>query len=89
MPGLDPEKLDVNVTRDTITLKGERVAEQVAEGESFHRRERKAGGFNRTIQLPCEVDPSVTEASYERGVLRVTLGRPEELKARKVTVKVS
>ena len=89
LPGLDPEKLDVNVTRDTVTLRGEHVEEHVTEGETYHRRERKTGAFSRTITLPCEVDLSATEATYQQGVLRVKLGRPEVQKPHKVSVKVS
>src|SRR5258708_2089754 len=86
IPGLDPQKLDINVTRDTLTLRGERPAEELTAEESFHRSERGSGAFSRTITLPCEVDPSATEATYERGVLKVRLSRPEEQKPRKVSV---
>jgi len=87
MPGIDPAKVDVTVTGDTVTLRGERTIETGNDGETFHRRERPSGRFNRELQLPFEVDPSKTEATYERGVLKVRLGRPESLKPRKVTVK--
>lgn len=89
VPGLDAEKLDINVTRDTITLKGERPVAELGAEETYHRRERGAGAFSRTVTLPCEVDPSATEATYERGVLKVRLARPEELKPHRVSVKLS
>lgn len=89
LPGLDPEKLDINVTRDSVTLRGERPAEELAADETYHRRERGSGTFSRTITLPCEVDPSATEATYDRGVLKLRLSRPEEQKPHKVQVKVS
>ncbi|MGE5195574.1 MAG: Hsp20/alpha crystallin family protein [Deltaproteobacteria bacterium] len=85
--GIDPSKVDVTVTGDTVAVRGERTAEAVGHGESFHRRERPVGKFSREVQLPFEVDPSKTEASYERGVLTVRMSRPESLKPRKVTVK--
>ena len=87
MPGIDPAKIDVTVTGDTVTLRGERTIETGNDGETFHRRERHSGRFNRGLELPFEVDPSKTEATYELGVLKVRLGRPESLKPRKVTVK--
>jgi HSP20 family protein len=87
MPGIDPAKVDVTVTGSTVTLRGERTVETGHDGETFHRRERPSGRFNRELELPFEVDPSKTEATYERGVLKVRLGRPESLKPRKVTVK--
>ncbi len=85
--GIDPSKVDVTVTGDTVAIRGERPAAAVRQGESFHRRERPVGQFSRELQLPFEVDPSKTEASYERGVLTVRMTRPESLKPRKVTVK--
>lgn len=87
MPGLDPSKVDVTVTGDSVTVSGERPAEAQQESGSFHRRERSHGEFRRALKLPFEVDPSRTEAAYEKGVLRVKMTRPETQKPRKVTVK--
>jgi len=85
--GIDPSKVDVTVTGDSVSIRGERPAEAVKPGENFHRCERPTGQFKREVQLPFEVDPSKTEANYEKGVLSVRLARPESLKPRKVTVK--
>jgi HSP20 family protein len=87
--GIDPAKIDVTVTGDTAEIRGERPAETFNSGETFHRRERPVGKFSRKVQLPFEVDPSKTEATYEKGVLKVRMGRPESLKPRKVTVKLT
>lgn len=87
LPGIDAEKLDITVMGDTVTLRGERAAEQPQNGEAFHRRERPAGTFARTVQLPFEVDASQTEAQYEKGVLRLKFTRPESTRPKKVTVK--
>lgn len=87
VPGLSADKFDVTVTGDTVTISGERAAESLTEGQSLHRMERPTGRFSRTIQLPYNVDPSRTEASYDRGVLKLSFGRPEEQRPKKVTVK--
>jgi len=87
VPGIDPAQVDVTVTGDTVHLRGERPAETAQPGQSFHRRERAAGQFSREVRLPFEVDPSKTEAAYERGVLTVRMSRPESVKPKKVTVK--
>jgi HSP20 family protein len=87
LPGIAPDKVDVSVTGDVVTITGERPAETVRNGESFHRRERPTGQFSREIKLPFEVDPSKTEATYDKGVLKVTMTRPESQKPRKVAVK--
>jgi HSP20 family protein len=87
VPGIDPAKVDVTVTDDTVTIRGERPAEAAQPGQSFHRRERPSGQFQRAVQLPFAVDSSKTEATYERGVLAVRLARPESQKPKKVLVK--
>jgi len=87
IPGIDPAKVDVTVAGDTVNLRGERPAEAVQPGQGFHRRERPVGQFSREVRLPFEVDPSKTEAAYDRGVLTVRMTRPESVKPRKVTVK--
>ena len=87
LPGIDHEQLDITATGDTLTLRGSRGAETLKEGECFHRQERPAGQFVRTLQLPFEVDPEKTEARYEKGVLHVKLVRPEQMKLKKVAVK--
>ena len=89
LPGVDPEKLEITVAGDTCTIQGERPIEELKANESFHRQERTAGKFTRTLQLPFEVDTSKTEASYEKGVLTVKMARPEEQKPKKITVKPS
>ena len=71
------------------TLAGKLGGEGVEEGTGFHRRERPVGQFSRRLQLPFEVDPSKTEATYEQGVLSVKLSRPESAKPRRITVKAS
>lgn len=87
LAGIDPSKVDITVTGDTVTIQGERPTEAVRSGENFHRRERPSGSFKRAVQLPFAVDPSKTEATYEKGVLAVRLGRPESQKPKKVLVK--
>jgi HSP20 family protein len=87
LAGIDPAKVDITVTGDTVTIGGERPTEAARPGESFHRRERPSGSFKRAVQLPFAVDPAKTEATYEKGVLAVRLGRPESQKPKKVQVK--
>lgn len=89
LAGIDPAKVDVTVTGDTVTIRGERPSDNVRAGQNFHRRERPTGLFKRSLQLPFAVDPSKSEATYERGVLAVRLGRPESQKPKKVLVKTS
>ena len=87
-PGVDPAAVEIVVTGSTLTLTGNRCGDAVGgDAPAFHRRERPRGRFQRTLQLPFEVDASRTEASYARGVLSVKLTRPESSKPRKIAVK--
>ncbi len=87
LPGLDPQDLDITVTTDSVTISGDRPAEQLKEGESYHRRERATEPFSRTLELPFEVNPQQAEAIYEKGILMLRLHRPEEQKSRKIRIR--
>ena len=86
LPGVDPEKVDVSVVGDTLTISGSREAEPLKEGENYHRQERSHGRFTRSLQLPFHVEAGKVDARYERGILRITLPRAEADKPRKISV---
>ncbi len=87
LPGFVPEDIDISVVGDTLTVSGHREPEDVGEGARYHRRERGCGRFTRSFQLPFQVDGDAVDATFERGVLRVTLPRAEEDKPRRIEVK--
>ncbi len=87
LPGIDAKDLDISVIGDTMTLGGNRKADVLKEGESYHRQERGSGSFARTVRLPFKVETDKVSAKYERGVLRITLPRAEEDKPKKIEVK--
>ncbi|MBN1955433.1 MAG: Hsp20/alpha crystallin family protein [Anaerolineae bacterium] len=89
LPGIDPAELDIAVTGDTLTLEGNRPHEEVAEDTVYHRRERAFGTFSRVFQLPFQVDPALVEASYQKGILHITLPRAEQDKPRKIAIQSS
>ena len=89
LPGIDPEKLDIAVVENTLTLSGERKPLELAEGDVYHRRERGYGKFTRSFQLPFNVEANNVQAVYEKGVLRITLPRAEADKPRKIVVKAA
>jgi HSP20 family protein len=85
LPGVEKDDLEVHAHRDTLTIRGAR--RPAAEDEqAYHRRERRSGAFTRTLQLPYRVDPGRVEARLEDGVLRLSLGRPEEDKPRRIEI---
>jgi len=87
LPDVDPAKLDLSVTEgNRLTISGERKAPEMA-GATWVRQERPFGSFTRIVDLPYMVDADKVEASYEHGVLRVTLPKSEAAKPRKIVVK--
>lgn len=89
IPGVNEKDLELTVTRDSMTLRGEKQSETKDEKEHYHYYERRYGRFERTVPLPAEVDSSKVEANFKDGVLKVTLPKTETAKreAKKVKVK--
>ena len=86
IPGVDSKDVDLSVRGDLLTIKGDRQRYKVEEGETWHRRECKAGSFSRSIKMPFKVDESRVEASYDKGVLQVKLPRANEYKPIKIKI---
>jgi len=86
LPGCSPDNIDITVVGDTLTVKGKRTEEELPEGAVYHRRERSCGSFSRGFTLPFEVEASGVDATFEQGVLRITLPRAEADKPRRIQV---
>jgi len=88
LAGMNKEDFDLSLDNDALTISGERKQSgEKQEGESF-RSERFFGQFRRTITLPAPVKADAVSASYQDGILRVTLPKAEEAKPRKIEVKL-
>mgnify|MGYP006172237239 CR=1 FL=1 len=85
LPGVDPEAIDVTVERDTLTVSASRKFER-AEGDEVLASERPQGTFTRRVLLGQTLDTGRLEASYDHGVLTVTIPVAEQAQPRKVTV---
>jgi len=86
LPGMKGEDIDVSVVGDTLTVKGERKAETEVKEEDYYCCECSYGSFFRSIALPSTVDAKKIEASYENGVLEVSLPKAPEVKPKKIAV---
>jgi HSP20 family protein len=86
VPGVAPESLDITIRRDTVTMRGTRAPEPAEEGTLLQRQERMHGPFARTITLPFPVDSEKSSARFERGVVILTLPRPENDKPHRINV---
>lgn len=86
VPGIKPESIEIAVEGSTLTLRGERFSEKV-EDASYHRRERKAGKFQKAITLPMDINADAIEAECRDGVLRLVLPKAEHAKPRKIEIR--
>ncbi|HMQ04668.1 MAG TPA: Hsp20/alpha crystallin family protein [Pyrinomonadaceae bacterium] len=86
LPGMNREDFDISVENNVITLRGERKFEKKVDGDNYHRVERAYGSFSRSFTLPQSVTADGAAAEFENGILRVSLPKREETKARKIEV---
>ena len=89
VPGIAPKELDIEVTGDTLTVRGERKAPEIPEGASYHRREREFGRFRRSLTLPEQIDSTKVTATFTDGILEIRLPYAEAAKRRKIDVHIS
>ncbi len=87
LPGVKPEEIDVSVTGNTLSIKGETKAEEEVKTENYIRRERRCGAFSRSLTLPTDVTVDKATAEFEHGVLTLTLPKVEEVKPRSIKIK--
>ena len=85
IPGVKTDDLDLSVLNDSVTLKGRRNG-SAGEKDRYYRRERPTGSFSRTITLPDPVDPDSVKAEYNNGVLKVTMSKAAEAKAKRIEI---
>jgi HSP20 family protein len=86
--GVRPDDIDINVTNDSITIRGERKREHSIKDEDYFYQECYWGRFSRSVILPQEVDPDSASVSFKNGVLTVKLPKVNKKKNRKLKVKV-
>jgi HSP20 family protein len=87
VPGIKPEDIDVSVTGDVLTIRGETASEEKIEQGSYLRQERRFGKFERSLTLPTLVQADKADAKFEHGVLTLTLPKAEQVKPRSIKVK--
>lgn len=88
LPGVKPEDIDVSVQGDTLRIVGEFKSEETREGQTYHRRERRAGRFERILSLPGTVKPDSAKAEFKDGVLTLNFEKREEVKPKRIDIKV-
>ena len=86
LPGMRREDFELTIENNVLTLRGERRFEKKDESDNYHRVERAYGAFTRSFTLPQTVSSENATAEYNNGVLRVTLQKREEVKARRIEI---
>ncbi len=89
IPGMEEKDINVNLQNDVLTISGEKSNEVDEKSTLFHRMERSYGSFRRDIQLPADINPEKISAVFSKGVLTITMPKPEETlsKNRKIEIK--
>ena len=88
VPGIDEKDIDVRIENNTLTVHGERKLEKEEKEENYRRIERQYGSFTRSFTLPSTVDVDRTSATYEKGVLKISLAKKAEAKPKQIKVNV-
>jgi len=87
-PGLDPQKIEINIDRGVLTIEGERAPSLPSDDKSaVHINERFSGRFRRVVSLPDDLDPDTVSARYRDGVLNLSIRRHESTLPRRIEVK--
>jgi HSP20 family protein len=87
LPGMKPEEVDISITGDTLTIKGEHKEEQEVKEAEYIRREHRYGIFSRTVTLPVAIQSEKAQAAFDNGMLVLTLPKAEAMKPKQIKVK--
>ena len=89
LPGVKAEDLEITIQDNSLILRGQRKIATEEKQVNYHRRERESGFFRRIVALPARIQADKVEATCKDGILTIKLAKPEEVKPRKIEVKVA
>jgi HSP20 family protein len=89
LPGVEEKDVDVAISDNVLTIKGEKKAEKEEKKKDFHLVERSYGSFSRSLTLPFAVDPNQAKATFKNGVLSISLPKPPEVQAKAKKIAIS
>jgi len=87
LPGIKSDEVQVNITGEVLTLKGEVKHDEEKQEKAWHIREQRYGSFERSVVLPTEVVADRAKGDFEDGILTITLPKAEEVKPKTITIK--
>lgn len=86
LPGMGEDDVAIEINDNVLTVSGERQDEQEQTRQGWHRVERTFGRFSRSLTLPEGIDPEAVTAAFDKGVLSITVPKPEQRKPRRVQI---
>jgi HSP20 family protein len=86
LPGVVPGDIELTITGETLTMRGERKRPDGVRDDSYRRQERPMGRWSRTVTLPDRVDSALVSASFANGILTVSLPKAEGAKPRHIAI---
>jgi HSP20 family protein len=86
LPGMSEDDVHIEVRDNVLSISGERKAEHEEKQNGYYRVERSFGRFSRSLQLPSGVDADAIAAAFDKGVLEVTIPKPDERKPRRIEI---
>jgi len=87
IPGIDKKDIELNVDNNTLTISGERKFEKEEDGKQFHRVESHYGTFSRTFTLPDNANTESINATYNNGILNITVDKSEKSLKKQIKIK--
>lgn len=88
IPGFDPEKVNIQFEDGVLMISGESEKRKEVDDKNYYRKEVRTGKFARSVSLPVAVDSERAEAEYHNGVLKITVPKMEEKKAKSIKINV-
>jgi HSP20 family protein len=87
IPGVKTDEVQINVTGEVLTIKGEVKEKEEVKEKAYHLREQRWGMFERTLALPTDVIADEAKAEFENGILTITLPKAEEVRPKTINIK--
>jgi HSP20 family protein len=87
VPGMDKKDINLNVEKNTLTISGEREFSQEEDGKKYHRVESHYGSFSRSFTLPDNADLDKINATYDNGILKITVDKSEQATKKQIKIK--
>ncbi|MGD8975159.1 MAG: Hsp20/alpha crystallin family protein [Desulfobacterales bacterium] len=89
LPGIEEKDIDLSICGNVLTIRGEKKHLKEEKDENHYLGDRYYGSFRRTFQLPADIDPDRAEATYRKGILKISVPRVEEAKRKRIEININ